>query len=85
MKRAASFLLLAGLAGCRRAQSYSLLGSYFPAWLFCIAGGIGLASVVYFILQKLGREGELAPALLVWPSLALLLTLGLWLALYSVV
>ncbi len=71
------------LTGCRRAQSYSLLGSYFPAWLFCIAAGITMASLIYLLLEKLDLAEQLSPPLLIYPALTLLLTLGLWLVLYS--
>ncbi len=79
---AAGSLLL--FAGCRhRVQSYSILGSYFPAWLLCFAAGILLASLMYILLQRLRLAEQLAPPLLVYPALALLLTLSLWLMLYS--
>lgn len=71
------------LTGCRRAQSYSLLGSYFPAWLFCIAAGITMASLIYLLLGRLNLAEQLSPPLLIYPALTVLLTLGLWLALYS--
>ena len=69
--------------GCRRAQSYSILGSYFPAWLFCIAAGIGAATLIYFLLQRRNLSEQLAPPLLIYPTLAIGLTLGIWLVLYS--
>lgn len=75
--------VLAACAGCRRAQSYSLLGSYFPAWLFCIAAGIGVAGLVYLLLERRGLGEQLQPPLLIYPALALACTLGFWLALYS--
>ena len=28
------------LTGCQRAPAFNVLGSYFPAWLFCLAVGM---------------------------------------------
>ena len=79
-------LLLGALllcTGCQRAQSYSILGSYFPAWLFCIAAGIAAATLIYFLLQRRNLSEQLALPLFIYPMLAIGLTLGIWLVLYS--
>lgn len=75
--------LTAGLGGCRSAPSYSILGSYFPVWLFCSAAGIVLAFLVYLLLLRLEWNEQLTPGLLVWPSLAILFSLSLWLTFFS--
>ena len=75
--------LCALLSGCTRAPSYSILGSFFPVWLFCGIAGILLAFGVHVILVRLERDHELEPPLLVYPSLAMLFTLGLWLVFFS--
>lgn len=81
--RAAAALLALGSTGCRRAPDYSILGSFFPVWLFCGAFGILLAFLVHLLLLRLEWNEQLAPPLLVYPGLAVLFSLGLWLALYS--
>lgn len=81
--KAAGATCLLYVTGCRRAQSYSLLGSYFPAWLLCIGVGIALTSLIYLLLGRLNQAEQLSPPLLIYPALAALLTLGLWLMLYS--
>lgn len=57
-------------------------GSFFPAWMLCTAVGIALAILGRRVLAALGLEPHLGPLVLVYPSLALLLTLVLWLALF---
>jgi len=58
-------------------------GSFFPAWMLCIAVGIVLTIVVRRLLAALGLEPYLGPLALVYPSLALLLTLVVWLTLFK--
>jgi hypothetical protein len=40
------------LTGCGRAPSFSILGSFFPAWLICMVVGILLAAIVNWILSR---------------------------------
>ncbi len=75
--------LIAGLSGCQRAPSFSLLGSFFPVWLFCAMAGILLAFLVHLLLLRLRWDDQLAPSLLVWPALATLFSLGLWLVFFG--
>ena len=72
-------LTAACLAGCQRAPAYSILGSFFPVWLFCGAGGILLAFLVHLLLVHLRRNRQLQPPLLVYPALATVFTLTFWL------
>jgi len=71
-------LLLASclLAGCSRAPSLDILGSFFPAWLICLVPGILLTAATQQVLSRLHRK--LAFPVLVYPSLALFFTLALW-------
>lgn len=73
-------LLLLGpvlLAGCSRAPSVDILGSFFPAWLFCLVVAILLATLIRFVLLRI--RVKVAMPILVYPSLAVLLTFALWL------
>ena len=85
--RAAQALLatlgLLFIAGCQRAPSYSILGSFFPVWIFCFIAGILLTLLVHFTLEKLELGGLLVPGLLVYPSMTALFTMTLWLIFYS--
>lgn len=65
------------LAGCSRAPSVDVLGSFFPAWLFCVILAVLLATLIRLVMLRL-RLRVVLPAL-VYPSLAALLTFALWL------
>jgi hypothetical protein len=67
------------LTGCARAPSVDVIGSFFPAWMFCLAIGVVLTFVVRAILVRLHLETEVGPLALFYPSLLTLLTCLLWL------
>ena len=68
------------LASCSRAPSFDILGSYFPAWLICLALGILLTVVARWLLFRL--QIEIAIPILVYPSLTALFRFTLWLVFY---
>jgi hypothetical protein len=84
VKRLGARAALAGLAmlgaGCD--PVLNVFGSFFPAWVVCIAAGVSLAIALRQPIARLGLEPHLGPPLLVYPSLALLLTLLVWLLLF---
>jgi len=65
------------LAGCSRAPSVDILGSFFPGWLFCFVLAIVLTAFVRLALLRLHMQ--IAFPILVYPSLAALFTFALWL------
>ena len=65
------------LAGCSRAPSVDILGSFFPAWLLCLILAILLTALVRLALSRFHMK--LALPILVYPSLAALLSFALWL------
>jgi hypothetical protein len=67
------------LAGCQRAPSIDVLGSFFPAWLLCLTVGILLTAGTRFLLSAAHLEGVLSPPIVMYPCLAALFTFGLWL------
>jgi len=73
-------LLSCVLASCTRAPSFDILGSYFPAWLFCLTLGIVLTVVVRWLLLQ--RQIALAAPIVAYPSLAASFTFALWLAFF---
>jgi hypothetical protein len=83
----AGFLFLApmilGLTGCSRSPSFNIMGSFFPAWLVCIALGSLLAFLVHILLAKWQIEPEMKPLVLVYPSIATTFTCLLWLLFFS--
>jgi YtcA family len=71
-------------AGCSRAPTFNILGSFFPAWILCGIVGILLASIVrvYFVRIKF-EDQLLAPLILVYPCLTAFFTFTLWLVFFS--
>jgi hypothetical protein len=70
-------------AGCSRAPSFNILGSFFPAWLLCGVVGITLAVITRFLFLRTDFEKELSPLILVYPALALFYTFTTWLLFFS--
>ena len=69
------------LGGCSRAPSFDILGSYFPAWLICLALGVVLTAAIRWLLLRI-QIGLVFP-ILVYPSLTALFAFGMWLVLYG--
>ena len=67
------------LTGCGRAPAINILGSFFPAWMFCITAGVILAFVVRFILLRYRLETEVGPLALFYPCVVVFSTCLLWL------
>jgi len=80
---APSVLLASGIAGCRRAPTFNILGSFFPSWLICLFAGIILAAVVNRIFVRVALDKEILWPVVVYPCLALLFACALWLVLFS--
>ena len=79
--RAAGLLVLPAAAGCD--PVLDVFGSFFPAWVVCMTVGLVLAALARLWLDRAGLEPHLGPLLLVYPCLALLLTMLTWLLLFS--
>ena len=80
---AASSAVTLLLAGCSRAPSFNLLGSFFPAWILCGVIGILLAVAVRLFFVRIKLEPQLKPLILVYPCLAAFFTFTLWLLFFS--
>lgn len=75
--RVAWLLFVAGLvAGCQRAPSFALVGSYFPAWLIFILLATLVTIVIRFVFIRLGIDDALRFKLLVYACIALSLCFG---------
>jgi hypothetical protein len=74
-------LLLA--AGCSRAPTFNILGSFFPSWMLCGLVGILLAVVVRLFFVRIKLEEQLTPLIVVYPCLAAFFTFTLWLLFFS--
>ncbi len=66
-------------AGCSRAPSFNILGSFFPAWIVCGLAGILLTAAVRLLFVRLKFEQDLSPLVVVYPCLAAFFTFALWL------
>ena len=75
-------LLLAAVlcTGCSRAPSFDILGSFFPAWIFCLVAGLLLTFGAHWLLVR--AHVVIALPVVTYPSLTALFTFGLWLALF---
>ena len=70
-------------AGCTRAPTFNILGSFFPSWIVCGVLGILLAAIVRLFFVRIKLEPELAPVILVYPCLAAFFMFTLWLIFFS--
>jgi YtcA family len=80
----ASCSLALSAAGCSRAPSFNILGSFFPAWIVCGLVGILLAVAVrlFFVHIKL-EDKLLLPLIVIYPCLTAFFTFTLWLLFFS--
>jgi hypothetical protein len=74
---------LALLSGCQRAPTFSILGSFFPAWLFCIIAGILLSWGAHWLFSRLQLDKHIRPAILVYPCLAAFCAFTFWLLIFN--
>jgi YtcA family len=68
------------LTGCARAPSFDIVGSFFPAWLLCLAVGLLLSFAARWLLLRIGIV--LAVPILAYPCLTALFACVLWLAFF---
>ena len=67
------------LVGCRSAPAFNVLGSYFPAWLFCLLVGVLLTTAARVIVRKYNLAEALNPPLLMYSCLTAFFTFATWL------
>lgn len=68
------------LTSCGRAPSFDVLGSFFPAWLVCVALSLILTAIARWLLLRV--HVVIALPVLTWPSLTALFAFALWLGLF---
>ena len=71
------------LGACSRSPAQDLVGSFFPAWMLCAAGGIVAAVIIRLILGALGINDYLVAPPLTYVAIAGSATLLIWLAWYG--
>lgn len=82
-KRGLVILASSLLTGCTLAPSISVLGAYFPDWLFCIVAGVSLTVIIHLIQSKKNLGSWLAPMALTYPVLTALFSLTVWLIFFQ--
>ena len=63
--------------------SLNIFGTFFPSWMLCALIGTLAAVIAYNLLSRTRLGGDIKPALLAYPSIALSVTFILWLAFYG--
>lgn len=58
-------------------------GSFFPAWVVCLALGIFLTALLRWLFAVTQLERNLGPLTFVYPALAFLLSAVIWLVLFG--
>jgi YtcA family len=66
-------------AGCSRAPSFNILGSFFPSWILCGIVGLLLTVGMRWVFLRVKLEQQLSPLILVYPCLTAFFTFTLWL------
>jgi YtcA family len=60
----------------------NIIGSFFPSWMLCAAIGIGAALLGRWLFVRTGLHPYVGPPPLIYSSLAILVTLVLWVAFF---
>ena len=56
----------------------NIIGSFFPSWMLCALVGVVGALLARRVLVRTGLDPHMGPPVLIYSSLALLITLVLW-------
>ncbi len=59
----------------------NIVGSFFPSWILCAVIGVAAAFLARRLLVRAGIDPYVGPRALFYPSLAILVTLVLWVTL----
>ena len=65
-------------SGCSRAPSVSIVGSFFPVWMICVATGVVGAFIERIVIVRLGLEQYVGPLWLFYPATVTLWACVLW-------
>jgi len=62
----------------------NVIGSFFPSWMLCALIGIVATLLARWLFVRVGVDPYVGPRALVYGSLAVLVTLVLWVAFFRV-
>lgn len=84
-RQAPTTFLCVWLSGCSTTPSISVLGAYFPDWLFCIVSAIIATSVVHTLLRSRSLLVHFGPRYLplAYVALTSVFALGGWLIFFK--
>ncbi len=71
------------IAGCRRAPTFNILGSFFPSWLICLFAGICFSVIANRTFARFALDKEILWPIVVYPCLALFFAGVLWLMIFN--
>jgi YtcA family len=71
------------LSGCSHSPSFTLLGSYFPSWIVCVAVAGALTALVHALLSGRKLVEELWPLSVLYPALLVFVACTMWLCFFS--
>lgn len=61
----------------------NLFGSFFPVWMICAILGLGFTALARLVLVRSGLHDTVGPRALIYPSLAMFFTFGIWLTFFA--
>jgi YtcA family len=76
-------LFLAAQLFGHHSPTVDILGSYFPAWMICIASGLTLTLIAHWILQVCKLKPYFGPAPLIYCCLMIIFTFATWILVYQ--
>ena len=82
-KVAATVCAVLSITGCSRSPELDVLGSYFPAWIVCLAAALLLTFAAHALFTKTKVGHELWPLPLLYSSLVCFLSCTLWLIFFE--
>ena len=68
--------------GCSRAPSVSIIGSFFPVWMICLAIGVVFAFIERWLLLRYALEDQVGLLWLFYPCSVTLIACIVWLLLF---
>jgi hypothetical protein len=83
MAFAFSSVSILAATGCSRSPTFSILGSFFPAWILCGVLGLLLTTGIRLLFVRLRFEQEMSPLVLIYPCFAAFFTFSIWLLFFS--
>jgi len=70
-------------SSCSRVPSVEVIGSFFPAWMFCIITALIITGLIRVVLAQRGLEQKLGLLVILYPSMAVAISCLLWLIVFS--